>query len=214
MTADLSTYMIWFLATALMTITVLTVGALAAAELLPRRKRADRRTSVEPAVEEEPSAPPVTDYVDVGSWFGGSYPAGAVIVGYDGGRHTSAAVRWAAGEAVRRGVPLVVLHAAHYPGMVVPSGPGLWYRAPDALEASEEVTARGVAEALEAHPAVEVVGATEVTSPVRALIEAARGASLVVVGSRRRGALTSALFGSTSREVIGRTAAPVAVVGI
>ena len=40
---DLS-YMIWFIATGAMTITVLAVGTLAAAELLPRRRRVRRRT--------------------------------------------------------------------------------------------------------------------------------------------------------------------------
>ncbi len=41
--SDLS-YMIWFLATAAMTITVLTVGTLAAAGMLPGRERGRRRT--------------------------------------------------------------------------------------------------------------------------------------------------------------------------
>jgi hypothetical protein len=41
--SDLS-YMIWFLATAAMTITVLTVGTLAAAEMLPGGQYSRRRT--------------------------------------------------------------------------------------------------------------------------------------------------------------------------
>jgi len=40
-------HLLWFLATAIMTITVLTIGTLAAAGLLPRRRRS--RRSVTPA---------------------------------------------------------------------------------------------------------------------------------------------------------------------
>jgi len=40
----MTNYMIWFLATAAMTITVLTVGTLAAAGMLPAREHGRRRT--------------------------------------------------------------------------------------------------------------------------------------------------------------------------
>jgi hypothetical protein len=43
-------YLVWLLATAVMTMSVLTVGTLAAAELLPHQRRAeDRRTREESA---------------------------------------------------------------------------------------------------------------------------------------------------------------------
>ena len=71
------------------------------------------------------------------------------------GPQPTAALAWAAAEAARREAPLVVLYAANYPGMTVEPGPGLLHRDPGALEAAEEVTARGVAEALEAHPRSE-----------------------------------------------------------
>jgi len=38
-------YMIWFLATAVMTIAVLTIGTLVAAEVLPRRRNGRRPTT-------------------------------------------------------------------------------------------------------------------------------------------------------------------------
>ena len=65
-----------------------------------------------------------------------------------------------------------MLFAANYSGMTVEPGPGLLERSPRALEAAEEVTARGVSRALEAHPGLRIAGATEVTSPSQALTEA------------------------------------------
>jgi len=48
--------------------------------------------------------------------------------------------------------------------------------------------------------------------PVEAILEAATAADLVVLGSRGRGAVTGALFGSVSQRVIGATHTPVLVV--
>src|SRR5207342_3287957 len=73
------------------------------------------------------------------------------------------------------------------------------------------VTARGVAEALEAHPGLWVVGATEVTSPSRALTEASSGAAMVVLGSRGYGRVLGALLGSVAFNVAAKAACPVIV---
>ena len=94
------------------------------------------------------------------------------MVGYNGKKHNRAALAWGAEEATRRDAPLLVLLAANYPGMTVEPGPGLLERSPRALEAAEEVTARGVSGVLEAHPRLRIAGATEVTSPSPALTKA------------------------------------------
>jgi nucleotide-binding universal stress UspA family protein len=151
-------------------------------------------------------------HAEVGGGSGRAYPPDAVVVGYNGKEHSRVAVVWAAREAVRRDRPLVVLHAANYPGMTGPPGPGLLHRDPGALDAAEEVTGLGVIEAVAARPGLDVVGATEVTSAVRALTDASRDASLVVVGSRGHGRLARALLGSVSSAVASRATAPVAVV--
>ena len=139
-------------------------------------------------------------YVDVGAW-SGRIPPGAVVVGFNGKAHSHTAVTWAAHKAAHRGRPLVVLYAANYPGMTGPPGRGLHHRDPGALEAAEEVTARGVAAAVTARPDVTVVGATEVTTPVRALTEASRGAAMVVVGTRGHTGIVRTLLGSVSSSV-------------
>ncbi len=157
--------------------TVLLLLALGAVMVIAMRGTA---TPPELSESESPNRP----YVEVGAWSGSTYPADAVVVGYDGKEHSRATMVLAVEEASRRERPLVVLHAVHYPGMVGEPGPGLWHREPGALEAAEEVTARGVAEARALRPDLDVVGATEITGPVRALREALPHANLVVVGTR------------------------------
>jgi nucleotide-binding universal stress UspA family protein len=180
--------------------------------------RRDRHASMSvTAGDETPSAPSRSNrrakYLEIGAWSGRTYPPRAVVVGYDGKAHSRAAVAWAANEAARRDLPLVVLHAANYPGMTGEPGPGLCHRDPGALDAAEEVTASGVAEAVDVVPWLDVVGATEVTSAARALLEASRDASLVVVGSRGAHRLFGVKWRSVGLAVASRGHAPVVVVG-
>ncbi len=151
-------------------------------------------------------------YDEVGAWSGRAHPRGAVVVGYNGKKHSRAALVWGAEEAARRDAPLLVLFATNYPGMTVEPGPGLLERDPRALEAAEEVTARGVFEALEAHPGLRIAGATEVTSPSQALIDASTHATSVVLGSRGYGRVIGTLLGSVTFAVAARAGCPVIVV--
>lgn len=151
-------------------------------------------------------------YVEVGAWSGRAHPPGAVVVGYNGREHSRAALAWGAAEAARRHEPLLVVFAANYPGMTGEPGPGLLHRDSGALEAAEEVTARGVSEALAAHPGLLVVGATEVESPARALVAASRQAAMVVLGSRSYGRILKTMLGSVAFAVASRAECPVLVV--
>jgi nucleotide-binding universal stress UspA family protein len=143
-------------------------------------------------------------------WFVGPLPGRPVVVGYDDRDHSRQPLLWAAAEAVRLDVPLLVVHAANYPGMR--PGPGLLEPEPGALDADHEVTARGVAEALEAFPALRAAGTTEVTSPADALTAASVDAELLVIGTRGYGRVVGALLGSVAFAVPARAACPVIVV--
>ncbi len=151
-------------------------------------------------------------YVEVGAWSETEAPPGSVVVGYNGRDHSRKALAWAAEEAARRAVPLIVLFAANYPGMNVEPGPGLFERDPQALDAAYEVTERGVAEALAIQPGLEVLGATEVTSAAQALNEASKNAALVVLGSRGYGRIMGALLNSVAFAVAARASCPVVIV--
>lgn len=135
-----------------------------------------------------------------------------VVVAYNGRSHAQEALVWAAGEATRRGAQLTVLYAANYPGMAVPPGPGLLELEPGALEASREVTMRGVSQVATTFPDLAVTGRTEVTGPARALLEISPQSSLIVMGSRARGPVLGGLLGSVAFTVAGSTQCPLVVV--
>jgi nucleotide-binding universal stress UspA family protein len=135
-----------------------------------------------------------------------------VVVGYNGKKHASEALHWAADEALHRTAGLVVLFAANYPGMTLPPGPGLFELDPGALDAAREVTDLGVAEVRAAYPDLIVIGRTVVTSPTQALVEESAEASLLVVGCRGRGSVLATLLGSVSFAVASSAPCPVAVV--
>jgi nucleotide-binding universal stress UspA family protein len=148
----------------------------------------------------------------VEGWSGEPLGVRPVVVGYNGKEHSRRALLWAAAEAARRVAPLLVVHAANYPGMALGPGPGPLDHEPGALDADQELTVRGVAEALEAFPDLRVAGATEVSAPADALTEASREAALVVVGTRGYGRVVSTLLGSVGFAVAARARCPVVVV--
>lgn len=132
---------------------------------------------------------------------------GPIVVGIDGSRHATAALRWAAAEAACRRTQLHVVHG--------------WSRPAAALSASaavDDALEQCAGDVMRAALADEELAGLDVVSTVRragattALLEAAKDASLVVVGSRGRGALSGLFLGSTSRQVAHHSPAPVVVV--
>lgn len=137
--------------------------------------------------------------------------AGSVVVGYDGSAHGAAAVDWAAREAGRRGVDLHVVYAADYAGVVPPAGAATWL--PDvAIEAAQEVTKEGADRARQAVDGLQVSTQTVIGSVAGCLVEAAREAALLVVGTRGHGELAGALLGSVAFSVSAHAPCPVIVV--
>ena len=137
-----------------------------------------------------------------------------VVVGVDGTPASTAAVEFAFRRASTEAVPVIVLHATW----------DLRTRASAILETmsyadrvnlseeEERLVAETVAGLCERYPDVHVTELYRRGQPVEELVAAARNASLVVVGSRGRPMLTSAILGSVGRGVVERAACPVAVV--
>lgn len=140
-----------------------------------------------------------------------------IVVGYDGSPNSRAATAVALAEARRRGATIEVvyawspLHRDHR----VPDDHGTL---PPLGDDESEVARAWVAEALAelsdgAEPPVEVaVRVTTSATPARAVLEAAEGALLVVVGSRGRQGVRSAVLGSVSQRILADAACPVLVV--
>ena len=135
-----------------------------------------------------------------------------VLVGYDASASARLAVGWAADEAARRGLPLTVVHAADYTGLVggpvstSPWAPGL------SLDQARRVAEAGAELARARRPDLEVLAVTGVGSAGPVLIQESEGAALVVVGTRGHGDVAGLLLGSVAARVAAHAHCPVVVV--
>ncbi|WP_129311298.1 universal stress protein [Streptomyces sp. L2] len=129
-----------------------------------------------------------------------------VTAGVDGTEESLAALRWAGREAVRRGLPLRVVHA--------------WRYTADLAVADRDTqhgwVAEGTAEAVRAvaerHPGLEASVDVVEGRAATALAEASAGAELLVLGSRGHGTVVGFLLGSVGQQVIAEAARPVVLV--
>ncbi|GEL24268.1 hypothetical protein PSU4_32220 [Pseudonocardia sulfidoxydans NBRC 16205] len=133
-----------------------------------------------------------------------------VVVGVGESVGGEAAVGFAFEEASRRGVPLVAVHAWIDPGIDPLLGA---YADWDAMAVQQQrVLVDAVAPWTAKHPDVEVRELVVRDGAVRALVAAAEGAALVVVGSRGYGPARGLLVGSVSQGLLHHAPCPVAVV--
>ncbi|MGV4889946.1 universal stress protein [Streptomyces viridosporus] len=131
-----------------------------------------------------------------------------VLAGVDGSAESLAAAQWAAREAVRRDRPLRLLHARS----PYPRGGG----GGSASAARRHLARRLLREAEDriraTCPDVRLFDEQVEGPATEALVEAARQAELLVLGSRGLSAFTGFLLGSVSRGVVARTTRPVVLV--
>lgn len=140
---------------------------------------------------------------------GGQLPdAGPVVVGVDGSPASEEAVKLAFDEASRRGAELVAVHA-WYDLAAPPSIAQHWL---DRVESAEEVLAERLAGWRDQYPDVTVRRRVVCDQPAKAMLEEARGAQLVIVGSHGRGGFKGMLLGSVSSEIAQSATVPVIVV--
>ena len=137
-----------------------------------------------------------------------------IVVGVDGSEHSEVALRWAAREAELRGGGLGALTAVlvwelfnqrHADGSTGFDPEYDDTKADAALLATLE-------DALGAEAAASVVRRTIVAVPAQGLLEAAKGADLLVVGARGLGGFRGLLLGSVSQQALQHATGPVAVV--
>ncbi|MDQ0756551.1 universal stress protein [Arthrobacter sp. B3I4] len=126
-----------------------------------------------------------------------------VVVGVDGSEESLQAVAFAAAEADRGGDELTVVLAFRSPARWIerqlPSS-GL---AESIVEEDRIVLAESVAGLRDKYPDLVVNQRLETdTEPAKALVEAAREARLLVIGSRGRGGFSRLVLGSTAHAVL------------
>jgi nucleotide-binding universal stress UspA family protein len=141
-------------------------------------------------------------------------PGDPVVVGVDGAPTGEQVLTEGFRAAQRRGCPLVAVHSWQDPTADVRIARGResagdadsWQQAvSDAL--SERLAAVGAQ-----FSSVHAEAITSQGRPAAALLEQAKTAQLVVVGTRGRGELKGMLLGSTSRAMVQHAACPVLVV--
>jgi nucleotide-binding universal stress UspA family protein len=142
--------------------------------------------------------------------------SGRIVVGVDGSAASKRALSWAFDEARLRGTSLAAIHAwtrpipsaAGFPGgLVVPIDESTV----EALqESAQEVLQRVVSEVQT--EGVEVEQRVVEGSAAGALIEAADGAELLVVGSRGHGGFAGLLLGSVSQQCAHYANCPVVII--
>lgn len=139
---------------------------------------------------------------------------GGVLVGDDGSACAGQALRYAAAEAARRGTDLHVLRAWGIPTAVRPEG-ATFGTTPSIVEMQEATlaeTRRRAEKAAAEHPGVTVHAHTSFGKAARALVAAASGADVLVVGTKGRSKVASMLVGSTAATCIREAKVPVVVV--
>ncbi|MHC6230761.1 universal stress protein [Arthrobacter sp. MMS24-T111] len=132
-----------------------------------------------------------------------------VVVGVDGSAESTQAVAFAAAEADRHGDELTVVYAVNVPNPVVDAGLTPGALADLIVDEERIVLSETVAGLKEDYPDLTVHQLlVSDKGPVDALVEAAAGARLLVVGSRGRGAFKRLLLGSTAHGVLKHLPCP------
>ena len=134
---------------------------------------------------------------------------GRIVVGVDGSPAALRALRWAGDEADRQRAELLVVHGWTYPYIELDSSTG---QARDLTKVDAACTLdRAIERAVERFSTTPTPCLVEASAP-SALLATVRDGDLLILGSRGRGALTSAVFGSTVNSVLEQSAVPVIVV--
>jgi nucleotide-binding universal stress UspA family protein len=145
---------------------------------------------------------------------------GTIVVGIDSSPAAQAALRWAAEEARLREAQLVAVHVWNYvppppigePSLIPMTTADLTGTLELEREAAQAELESAVAEASPDSPSVEIQSRLVEGDPAEVLETEAREADLLVVGSRGRSGIATALLGSVSRHVVDHAACPVVVV--
>jgi nucleotide-binding universal stress UspA family protein len=142
-----------------------------------------------------------------------------IVVGVDGSAASRDALRWAVDEARLRETPVLAVHVWHAPAIPADIAPVPMHVSafedeglqPLLREAARKTVEQVVHELADDASGVDVRSAVVQGAPATALIDAARDAELLVIGSRGRGGFAGLLLGSVSQQVAQHATCPVVI---
>lgn len=135
-------------------------------------------------------------------------PRGLIVVGVDGSENSRQALRWALDEARLRQAQVRVVHAWWIYPMLADEMDD-----PHPTDDAGGAVQKFVTETLREQDNVEVEAvAVQGQQASAALVDAAKDAKLLVVGSRGAGGFSSLLLGSVSQQCAQHAPCPVAIV--
>lgn len=134
--------------------------------------------------------------------------ANRIVVGVDGSESSKQALRWARHLAGPTGATIAIVAAWPTPSGWSDDG---WVDDWSPKAAAEETVQKVVDDVFEGEPDNVTVHVAP-GSPAELLIEAGRGAAMIIVGSRGHGGFAGLLLGSVSSTVAEHATCPVLVV--
>lgn len=137
---------------------------------------------------------------------GGPYQ---VVVGVDGSPHSVAALQWAISQAAAQLGEVIAVFCWQMPLIGIPGG-----YSRDEVEQSAKSALNAVLAEFAPSPAVPLRQVVAEGDPTESLIEASRGASLLVLGIRGRSPFAGLMLGSVSQACAAHAACPVVLVKI
>ena len=132
-----------------------------------------------------------------------------VVVGVDGSEGGERALRWAVREAAHR--PGATVRAVTAYSVDGPEAPSMWYREQCQTNAQDVLGAQ-IVRALGDNPRVPVTTHVVQGAAVEVLLDAARAADLLVLGSHGHGRIFHAVLGSVADACVRGATCPVLIV--
>ena len=133
-----------------------------------------------------------------------------IVVGVDGSAPSQAALAWAVKQAALTGAVVDAVIAWE-----VPANYSFLVQVPvdiNYADIAAQVVADAIAEVSGPGEQVKIRSMATEGSPARVLLDASKGAELLVVGFRGHGGFTEALLGSVSQHCVHHATCPVVVI--
>jgi nucleotide-binding universal stress UspA family protein len=129
------------------------------------------------------------------------------VVGVDGSPHSAAALRWALAEAASHSGEVTALLAWQPPFLSIPGAAQL-----DELEEAYKRYLVSTASEIAPCPAAPLTTMVAQGDPIESLILAAKGADVLVLGTRGRSPFAGLMLGSVSQACAATSPCPVVLV--